>query len=157
MPYSLYLKKQNFKFSSSHFTIFSKNTAEGLHGHNYQVAVRAQFAEIQKDTAMAVDFNVIKKAVRALCEELDEKILIPQTSPYLKISDSPHYKNHCEVQFNDRHYCFPKNEVVLINASNITSESLAFDFYQKLKKSLSLEKFSITVFETAGQAATYSI
>lgn len=155
MPYSLYLKKQNFKFSSSHFTIFSEDTAEGLHGHNYQVAVRAEFSDVQKDTSMAVDFNIIKKAVRSLCEELDEKILIPKTSPYLKIKDSPHYKNHCEIHYNDRHYCFPKKEVVFIHASNITSESLAYDLYQNLAKSLSLDKFSVTVFETAGQAATY--
>ena len=155
MPYSLFLKKQNFKFSSSHFTIFNKDAAEGLHGHNYQVALRAEFAEVQEDTDLAVDFNPIKKSVRALCENLDEKILIPKNSPYLKITESLNYKNHLEVHFNDRHYCFPEAEVHLLDATNITSESLARVFHKSLQQEITAKTFSITIFETAGQAATY--
>jgi 6-pyruvoyltetrahydropterin/6-carboxytetrahydropterin synthase len=156
MGYSLYLKKQNFKFSSSHFTIFNKEKAEFLHGHNYQVAVRVQFKTVDPQTEMAVDFNEIKKQVRALCDQLDEKILIPKKSTFLKIFKSPHHADHQEIQFHNRHYCFPENEIYFVDANNITSESLARYIYEKLETKIKCDRFSITVFETAGQAASYS-
>lgn len=156
MPYTLLLKKQDFKFSSSHFTIFSKTEAEFLHGHNYQVGLKVQFKNVDAKTEMAVDFNAIKKAVRALCNELDEKILLPRNSTFLKITDSPHYPQHTEVRFLDRIYCFPKKEIYFIEASNVTSESLARYLHQKLSSSLPAASFSVTVFETAGQAASYT-
>ncbi len=155
MPYALFLKKQNFKFSSSHFTIFNESQAEYLHGHNYQVAVKIQLDQVDKKTEMAVDFNVVKKAVRSICDEMDEKILLPKNSTFLKISESPHYKKHTEVRFQDRVYCFPSNEIFYVDANNITSESLARDIHRQLAKSLSFRSFSVTVYETAGQAASY--
>lgn len=156
MPYALLLKKQNFKFSSSHFTIFDKTHAEHLHGHNYQVGIKAVFNQVDPATEIAVDFNQIKKAVRALCDQLDEKILIPKNSSFLKINKSPHYAQHIEVKFHDRIYCFPENEVFYIEASNITSESLARYFYQKLQDLMTCDRFTVTVLETAGQAASYT-
>ncbi len=155
MPYALFLKKQNFKFSSSHFTIFSESHAELLHGHNYQVAVKVQLEDVDKNTEMAVDFNVVKKTVRAVCDQMDEKILLPKKSTFLKITESPHYKKHTEVRFQDRIYCFPSNEIFYVDANNITSESLARFIHQQLAKSLSFQSFSVTVYETAGQAASY--
>lgn len=156
MPYALLLKKQNFKFSSSHFTIFNKTKAEHLHGHNYQVGIKAVFNDVDPKTELAVDFNQIKKTVRELCDQLDEKILIPQNSTFVKINNSPHYQNHIEVKFNDRNYCFPKNEIFYIPASNITSESLARYFYDSLAASMTCDSFTVTVLETAGQAASYT-
>ncbi len=155
MAYALFLKKQNFKFSSSHFTIFSESKAEFLHGHNYQVAVKVQLDNVDPKTEMAVDFNVIKKAVRAVCDELDEKILLPKKSTCLRVSDSPHYKNHTEVRFADRVYCFPSNEIQYLDASNITSESLARCIHQQLASVMTQKKYAVTVYETAGQAASY--
>lgn len=158
MAYGLFLKKQDFKFSSSHFTLFSKDTAEHLHGHNYQVAVKMSFEEVDEDLDMAVDFNVIKNEVRSLCKSLDEKILIPKKSKYLKIENSPHYKDHIEVQYNQRHYCFPQNEVFFLPVRNITSEALAKFIHDKLKSSLNskVSSMTVSVFETQGQAASYS-
>ena len=155
MPYALFLKKQNFKFSSSHFTIFSETKAEYLHGHNYQVAVKVMLDEVDKSTEMAVDFNVVKKAVRAVCDQMDEKILLPKKSSFLKITESPHYKKHTEVRFQDRIYCFPSNEIFYVDANNITSESLARFIHQQLAKVLSFKNVTVTVYETAGQAASY--
>lgn len=156
MSYTLLLKKENFKFSSSHFTIFDKNTAEHLHGHNYQVSVKVFFEDINTETEMAVDFNLIKKEVRQICEQMDEKILLPKKSKFLIIQQSPHYKNHTEVRFNERNYCFPSNEIYYIEASNVTSEALARIIYKKLEKHFKKNKFSVTIFETAGQAAQYT-
>ena len=156
MTYTLLLKKENFKFSSSHFTIFDKKTAEHLHGHNYHVSLKVLFEEINTETEIAVDFHCIKKEIRSICEQMDEKILLPKKSKFLEIKKSPHYKNHTEVHFNDRNYCFPNNEIFYIEANNVTSEALARIIYKKLEKNLKDYRFSVTVYETVGQAAQYS-
>ncbi len=105
-------------------------------GHNYQVAVKVAFKEVNSQTEMAWIFLKLKKEVRLICDSLDEKVLMPKKSEFLKITESLNYKNHLEVNFSDRHYCFPKNEVVLLDAANITTESLARVIYQKLKPTL---------------------
>lgn len=158
MSYSLYIKKENFKFSSSHFTIFGPDEAEALHGHNYLVGVRISFKDINKDIDLKYDFNEIKKVVRSFCERHDEKILIPEHSPYLKIQESPHYKNHTEVIYADRHYCFPTQEVLKVPVANITSEALARYAWSELSYRLPKDLTKVVVFikETAGQTAAYT-
>jgi 6-pyruvoyltetrahydropterin/6-carboxytetrahydropterin synthase len=158
MPYTLVLSKENFKFSSSHFTLFSQDDAEHLHGHNYKVSLRASFGDVDKNTEMTVDFESIKKEVRAICDKLDEKILIPQNSPYLKIEASPHYKNHTEVRYNERVYCFPTGEIFFVPVANITSEALAKFVYTELRKTLpaKIKKIAVAIRETSGQSAIFT-
>jgi 6-pyruvoyltetrahydropterin/6-carboxytetrahydropterin synthase len=157
VAYQLVLKKENFKFAASHFTIFSENRAEALHGHNYQVGLRLGFTDINEDLEMKVDFASIKEKIRALCEELDEKILIPKRSKYLKITDSPHYKKHTQVEYGERFYCFPTSEISFLPLANITSEGLARYLHEKLsplfKKDFS--KMAVSVKETSGQWASF--
>jgi len=65
---TLHLYKQNFKFSSAHFLIFDENTAEKLHGHNYQVRVEIAVppSDVQsRQKGFFVDFNVFKKWIKA--------------------------------------------------------------------------------------------
>lgn len=156
MAYSLCLKKSNFKFSSAHFTIFSNTEAENLHGHNYQVAVYLLFSDVEKETDMTVHFHEIKNKIKTLCEEWDEKILIANKSNFLSIHVSLHYKDHLEVHFAKRRYCFPKNEVCLLDVSNVTSESLARLFYKKLRPQISCLKMRVSITETSGQSASYT-
>lgn len=157
MPYRLEISKENFKFSSSHFTVFSADQAEHLHGHNYRVSVELTFQTVDTQTQMAVDFNTIKKAVRALCDGLDEKILVPKSSPFLKISKSPHYEGHTEVRFQARIYTFPTSEVIFVPVTNITSEALAKHLHDELSPVIppSATALTVTVQETAGQSAVY--
>jgi len=157
MPYSLVLAKEQFKFSSSHFTLFSESDAEHLHGHNYSVSVKVGFNDVDKKTEMTVDFQTVKKSIKAVCEKLDEKILIAQKSPFLKIEKSPHYSNHTEVRFKKRVYCFPTEEIFFLPLANITSEGLARYVHGELRASLpkNLKRLAVAVRETPGQSAVY--
>jgi 6-pyruvoyltetrahydropterin/6-carboxytetrahydropterin synthase len=157
MAYSLVLAKENFKFSASHFTLFSENDAEHLHGHNYFVAVKAGFGEVDGKTEMAVDFNTIKKEIKTVCEKLDEKILIAGESPFLRIEKSPHYADHTEVRFKNRVYCFPTGEIRFLPLANITSEALARHIHGELTSRLprNIQRLAVAVRETPGQTATY--
>lgn len=157
MAYSLVLNKENFKFSASHFTIFSEKNAEALHGHNYNVGVKLAFNELDKDLEMKIDFKHIKEKIKAICDALDEKILIPKGSKFLKISPSPHYKRHTQVEYGDRFYCFPDNEILQLPLSNITTEALARYIWENLEPHFKKDfhTFSVNVKETAGQSAIY--
>lgn len=156
MGYQLHLSKENFKFSCSHFTIMSKTSAERLHGHNYHVEVLVDVKKLSPDLGFAFDFNELKPEIKNICDQLDERILIPEKSPYLDIKKE---KNNIEVVFQKKFYSFPKEDVYLMPVVNITSEELAHFFYQKLSKLKNLNKkiqnLRVSIEETKGQRAIF--
>lgn len=159
MSYSLFLKKENFKFSSAHFTIFDAKTSEALHGHNYRVGVLLQTKKNKLKNEMVCDFNLIKKMVKSACDTLDEKVLVPTKSPFLKVQKSVHFKDHTHVVYNKKNYVFPDKDVFMISAENITSEALAYYLAQILHKGLKsyFEEITVSIEETRGQSAAFTI
>ncbi len=154
MTYTISLGKEQYKFSSSHFTIFEKAKGERLHGHNYQVVCELEVSKIDAKLGMAFDFNELKPHIKKLCDNLDEFVLIPQKSPYLKIEAS---KKQIEVNFGEKNYSFPKEDVKLLDIANITVEELAQYFWSQLRPKLhkNVEGMSITVTETQGQSVKF--
>ena len=88
--------KQAMNFSAAHFTIFSATEREDLHGHNFQLACSVT-APVD-DTGLMFDYAIIKRRLRALCDEIDEKMLLPAHSPFLEITDEAGYTI---AHFND--------------------------------------------------------
>ncbi len=163
MSFCVHLAKESFKFSSTHFTIFSAISAERLHGHNYQLYCDIELTELNSTLGMAFDFNLIKPEIKALCDEVDERILIAAKSPYLKFK---YIGDSLEMQFADRRYVFPKADCVELAVVNITSEELARYFCEKLWlrlvqakiEDLNQPKFrslQIRIEETRGQSVSY--
>lgn len=157
MSFVIHLQKENFKFSCSHFTVLSRDTAERLHGHNYQMRVSLRISDLDPDLGFAFDFNFIKPIIKRLCDELDEKILLPLESPYVSVGETG---EQVEVRFKSRHYSFPKEDCVLLSVANVTSEELARWMCQQLIKELNevprLEKLRVSVEETRGQSVSYT-
>lgn len=167
--FKIRLAKESFKFSATHFTIFSERAAEALHGHNYQVTVECELSALD-ELDMGFEFNELKPLVKALTEAWDEKFLLPSQSPYLRFHDEDiRGTTHLVIDFADRSYRAPKNETLLLEATNITSESLARLFARNLsrawknqlgagvtKLSGRLHSLSVTVEETRGQSATHT-
>ena len=156
MGFQLHLAKENFKFSCSHFTIMSAKTAERLHGHNYHVEVLVEVKKLSPDLGFAFDFNDLKPEIKKVCDQLDERILIPEKSPYLDINKS---KNNIEVTFQKKFYSFPAEDVCMMPMVNVTSEELAHYFYQRLSKLKNLTKkiqsLKVIIEETKGQRAIF--
>ncbi len=150
------LRKESFKFSCSHFTIFSADRAERLHGHNYYVRCQVHIDRISQDLGMAFDFNLIKPVIKNICEHLDEYVLIPKLSPYLKIAENG---GQVKVQFGQKSYAFPKDDVRILPIANVTSEELARWIAESLSSTLKNQPpvlgFKVSVEETHGQAAHY--
>lgn len=158
MGFTIRLKKESFKFSGSHFTIFGPNKGERLHGHNYYVSVSLRVSSISKDLGMAFDFNTVKPLVKEICDSLDEVVLLPENSPYLDLKKQD---SEIEVKFNKKRYVFPISDICLLPVANVTSEELARYFAVELaKKSKSLKQITdiiVTVKETQGQEVIYRL
>ena len=75
----LRLGKEDFKFSVAHFTVFSDQIAEDLHGHNYRVRVEIA-GQGTDELGLLLDLRDIKAEIRRLCAELDSKTLVPEHS-----------------------------------------------------------------------------
>ena len=153
--YSIHLAKELFKFSVSHFTIFSAEHAERLHGHNYQVRVSIAVGKIDPKLGLAFDFNLVKPMIRQLCDSMDERILVPEKSPYLKIQKE---NGQIRVQFADKRYEFPLSDTICLPLVNVTTEELARYVGESLKaEMLSLPgwtEIEVNIEETRGQSVS---
>jgi len=114
------ISKEYLHFAAAHFTLFSATERENLHGHNFQVTLDAT-ARVQQD-GLTFDYNILKKALKLLCDELDEQVLMPSTSPYLEIDKDETYTY---VIFDGERIPFLARDLTLLPVRNITVEELA--------------------------------
>ena len=121
------ISKEYLHFAAAHFTLFSATERENLHGHNFQVTLDAD-APMQDD-GLTFDYNILKKAVKQLCDDLDEQVLMPTSSPYLEIDEQDDYTY---VVFNGERIPFLQRDLTLLPIRNITVEELAQYLLAKL-------------------------
>ena len=121
------ISKEYLHFAAAHFTLFSATERENLHGHNFQVTLDAD-APMQDD-GLTFDYNMLKKAVKQLCDDLDEQVLMPTRSPYLEIDEQDDYTY---VVFNGERIPFLQRDLTLLPIRNITVEELAQYLLAKL-------------------------
>jgi len=152
--FTLVLAKEDFKFSSGHFTVFAADRAELLHGHNYQVAVELSGGRLD-DEDLLTDFGDVKGAIREICARLDSRTLVPGRSPHLRVVEDG---DSVEVTFRDRVYRLPARDVLVLPLVNTSIEALARLLWQELAATLELPRIEIlgvNVAETAGQSCWY--
>ena len=114
------ISKEYLHFAAAHFTLFNATERENLHGHNFQVTLDTN-AAIQED-GLTFDYNILKKALKTLCDELDEQVLMPSQSPYLQIE---HDSEYTSVIFDGVRIPFLQRDLTLLPVRNITVEELA--------------------------------
>jgi 6-pyruvoyltetrahydropterin/6-carboxytetrahydropterin synthase len=157
------LSKDAHKFSSTHLTIFPDGTKEALHGHNYQVSLNLQLAEISFKKMLP--FSPLKKTLKSICDTFDEKILIAEKNPFVTVV----INGGAELEFKacGKRYVFPKDEVVLLALENITVELLAKEVSDRFWRGFCADPnvsseckalvtgLEVCIEETLGQSATY--
>lgn len=152
--YVVKLAKEDFKFSCAHFTVFGACDAEPLHGHNYQVGVELEGDRID-ELGLLVDFDLVKKEVRRLCDELDSAMLVPARCAEVQVVTEG---DAVEVSFRTRHYRFPAEDVLVLPLENTTVELFARYLWQRLVPTLggtAVDTLAVDVAETAGQSCTF--
>ncbi|MBS1963288.1 MAG: 6-carboxytetrahydropterin synthase [Bdellovibrionales bacterium] len=160
--FRIQIRKEALKFSSAHMTVFADGTKENLHGHNYRTVVKLEFERFS--LAEMLPFADLKAEMRKICAEWDEKVLLPAECPLLKLSSAA---NDASVDFElcGKRYVLPKDEVVFLPVDNVTTETLAKLFAERMAAALSrsaLERAKVrsleaTVEEMLGQGASYVV
>jgi len=153
--YSVVVTKDYLKFAAAHFIAYP-GFREPLHGHNYQVTVRVE-ADLGPD-GYVLDFGLVKRVAKELCEQLDERVLLPAGSDCLRIVEAG---DGVEVttERGDR-FRFPASDVRLLPIAHSSAEELAAYLAGRLRDALRAEAggrglvaLEIGVAEAPGQAA----
>lgn len=159
---SVKIRGEEFKFCCAHFVSY-KGFRERLHGHNYTVEVELSGAVSPSD-GYVIDFGVIKKKLREICKQLNERVIIPMKSDTLKINvivnnntvekketfslcetttqeeqDENEIKGQVEITVLDSFFSFPKSDCALLPIQFSTAEELSTYISDSLAQSLQAE------------------
>lgn len=119
--------KQAYNFSIAHFTIFSATSREDLHGHNFQV--ECELVAPVGDDGLMFDYAIIKRALKELCDSLDEKTVLPALSAYLAIGSRDGYVS---ATFDGETLLFLPRDVLVLEVANTTVEEFSRYFLDRL-------------------------
>ncbi len=145
------------RFSSAHFITFG-GKCERLHGHNYGVLVELE-GTLGEDR-LVFDFTILKQITRDLCRRLNHRFLLPVHNPHLQVCEQA---NAWEIRFGEKHYIFPREDVIALPIDNSTAERLAEYLCQELRKELAaytttnLQTITVGVEEAPTQMAYYRV
>ncbi|MBD3350601.1 MAG: 6-pyruvoyl tetrahydropterin synthase family protein [Candidatus Lokiarchaeota archaeon] len=152
MTYKIRVSDPRCKFSAAHF-LYQHDKCSRLHGHNYLVNVDIE-GELNEQFYI-VDFYEVKQLLMGITNELDHRMLLPSANENIKITEDA-TKKQIFVDFNKKHYEFPKQDVCLLPIPATTAEILAKYVYDKLKKRFSSYIITVYVGEAEGSVASYT-
>ncbi len=152
------VSKDDLVFASAHFITLAAHRCEGLHGHNYRARVTVEGA-LSSETWFVVDFVLLSRIMRRLCEAIDHKVLLPLENPDIQVveaGDSIQVACHGMPR-----YVFPRGDCALLPVPNTTAEMLAGLLAARLRAELEntggeaggLTAIEMEVEEHVGQSA----
>jgi 6-pyruvoyltetrahydropterin/6-carboxytetrahydropterin synthase len=153
--FHVHVTKDYLKFSAAHFIAYP-GFRERLHGHNYRVSVAVHGP--LGPQGYVVDFGVLKRIARHLCERLDERMLIPARSDALTVRTEGEV---VIVRYEQDEFRFPAGDVLLLPIVHTSAEELARYLAGELRAALQTEGVAaptaveVGVEESFGQAAIY--
>ena len=153
--FKVYVEKDYLKFNAAHFIAY-KGFREALHGHNYRVSVEVE-GELGAQ-GYVVDFGVVKRVARRVCERLDEKTLIPSHSDCLQVRTEG---KQAVVVYEQDEFRIPLSDVLFLPIVHSSAEELARYLTGEIRRELQAEgihwinAIQVGVAETPGQAAYY--
>ena len=138
-------------------TLFPDGTKERLHGHNYQVETVLEIDSSEGDSFLS--FAGLKEEIRRVCDELDERVLLPRRGKNLQVVKQDAVE--VEIMACGKRYVFPADEVLLLEMDNVVTETLAGHVADRLARAWDtlfssgrIRSLGVTVRETAGQGAS---
>jgi len=142
------------RFSACHF-IPRHEKCSRLHGHSYIVRLRLE-GDIGAE-GMIMDFVVLKKALKAMIDELDHKTLLPTESEDVKLDITD---VSVEAVSCGKRYVFPREDVVLLEIPNTTAEEMSKLMTKRIVSEIefpdNVKSVSIGLDEERGQTAWYT-
>src|SRR3970040_115406 len=107
VSYRVEVSKDYTVFAAGHFITYDGDHGEPLHGHNYRAAVALE--GVLDENAYVINFVLLKRLLRGLCDRLDHRMLLPTGTPLLSIERQP---GSYVVRALDKTYVFPAEDVV---------------------------------------------
>lgn len=114
------LTKDHLVFSAGHFITFGGNICERIHGHNYRVEVELHGP--LDENHYVVDFIALRDSLQEIVTGLDHRMLLPTKHPAIHVTSDA---KEVTATFEDRRWVFPKEECILLDIPNTTTELLA--------------------------------
>jgi 6-pyruvoyl tetrahydropterin synthase/QueD family protein len=149
------VERQRLKFAAAHMATFG-TSIEPLHGHNYAVMIEVE-GDLS-DIGWVVDFGILKRLGRELCDRLDHHFLLQRDSTLLEITRTA---TEIAVIFGEKRYSFPAADVFLLPIPNTTAELIAEWLWGELAGSLAaaavttVHRLTLGVEEAPGQAGWF--
>ena len=151
--FHLHVTKDYLKFSAAHFIAYP-GFREPLHGHNYRMSIAAHGP--LGPQGYVVDFGTVKRIGRRLCDQLDQRTLIPVNSDCLLVRE---VGDTVVVRYDQDEFRFPTHDVVLLPIVHTSAEELARYLADRVRGELvregiqTLTAIEVGVEESVGQAA----
>ena len=102
----------------------------------------------------SADYNLYKNLIKAVCDELDEYMVLAKNSPYQSIvEDNGDYV----VSFDNEEFRFLTRDTLVLPITNVTVEELSYYLLDKLRDDLAkdgLTEVDICVSSGPGQQAS---
>ena len=149
--------KDSLVFSAAHFITFNGDICERLHGHNWRMEVEV-IGGLDAN-GYVFDFIALRDGCMKLVEQLDHRVLLPETHPMISVVESENGKE-VVARFQDRRWVFPMEDCCILPVANTTAELIAQWAGNQLRESLGLAKHEsvteliVRVEENFGQWAT---
>jgi len=138
-------------FSACHF-LPGHDKCNRLHGHNYTIHIHLT-GELD-DIGMVYDFVKLKKAMKAVADELDHCVLMPGKSDRVIIVVE---NSQVNVSVLGKTYSFPECDVNILDLDKVSAEKLAEYAMKKIVERLELganiQKIKVGIDEGIGQGA----
>lgn len=158
--YEIRVRKDALKFAASHMTVFPDGTKESLHGHNYVPSLTVKVRDASFEAT--IPFSLLKAGMRKIAADWDEKVLVATRNPYHETLRAD--GRELEFRLCGKRYVLPADEVVLLETDNISCETLARAYYERLAAELgdglrspNILALSVFIEETPGQGASYHV
>jgi 6-pyruvoyltetrahydropterin/6-carboxytetrahydropterin synthase len=151
------VERHTLRFFAAHMATF-RRSVEPLHGHNYAVVVEC--AGPLTEDAWVIDFGVVRRAMKASCDQLDHKFILQQ--PSLLLSAVQVGGSWEIIAEGVRRYVLPASDVEALPIRNSTTEEIARwlhgQFCERLRREgiTTVESVTVGVEEAPGQTGWFT-
>ena len=112
------------------------------------------------------DFGELKRVMRGLCAELNERFLLPTANPFVRHTVSASGQVDVAVGCDGSRFSFPAGDVVCVPLSNVSVEELAGLFARRFVRAVGgvqrlaerrVTRVTLAVAENSGQEARFTL
>lgn len=165
--FEVYVSKESFKFNAAHFVAF-QGFRERLHGHNYTVGVRLLGSRQISSDGYVLDFGDVKKVVKVVCKNLNERFLCPTKSDVIDMQIEEDGNNSKSVVLtceDGARFVIPHDDCVMLPIVHATVEELAIYVWgevldgldHKLLLRRGIHTMEVIMAESPGQEAVFRL